>query len=158
MNLFEMTEAAKQLYALLESDEIDEQVLADTLESIGAGEKLESYVYVQKTLEVELEAHKAEKKRHEEHIRLLQNRIDRMKKAEIAFMQAAGMKKAAAGTFTLTIRENKSTEVFDESLIPAAYMKPQPAKPDLAAIKNAIESGELTEGARIVTTYSVSAK
>lgn len=158
MNLFEMTAAAKELYELLSSDQIDEQTVNDTLDAIGIEEKLESYVHVQKTLEAELEAHKAEKKRHEARISALQKNIDRLKAAEIEFIRATGKKKAAAGTFILTLRENESTEVLDASKIPEEYFKPQPAKPDLTAIKKAIKDGAEIEGARIVKSYSVTAK
>lgn len=41
MSLFEMSNTAKQLYELLESGDIDEQILLDTMESIGASAKLE---------------------------------------------------------------------------------------------------------------------
>lgn len=158
MNLFEMTAAASRLYELLQSEEIDETVLNDTLEAIGAGEKLESYVYVQKTLEAEVAAHKAEKERHEARIKSLTNHIERLKNAEIAFIQATGQKTATAGTFKLTVKANKVTTILDESKIPERYMKPQPAKPDKTAIKKAIEGGEAIEGARIDISYSVSAK
>ena len=38
MTLYEMTEAQKQLYELMTSGEIDEEVYADTLEGIGIAE------------------------------------------------------------------------------------------------------------------------
>jgi hypothetical protein len=49
-----MTEAAKQLYELLDSGEIDESILQDTMESIGASQKLEDYIHVQKSFEAEI--------------------------------------------------------------------------------------------------------
>ena len=54
MTLYEMSETARQLYELLEAGEIDEQTVNDTMESIGASEKLESYVYIQRQLESEI--------------------------------------------------------------------------------------------------------
>ena len=158
MNLFEMTAEAKELYELLEQGEIDTVTFCDTIEALGANEKLENYVYVQKTLEAEIEAHKAEKERHEARIKSLTANVERLKKAEIAFIQATGATKAKAGTFMLTVRENKVTTILDESKIPEAYMKPQPPKPDKTAIKKAIEAGESVEGATIEISYSVSAK
>ena len=46
-SLYEMTEQAQRLYNLLDNGEIDPKTLEDTLESIGANEKLENYVYIQ---------------------------------------------------------------------------------------------------------------
>ena len=158
MNLFEMTAEAKELYALLEADEIDTVTFTDTIEALGANEKLENYVYVQKTLEAEIAAHKAEKERHEARIKSLTANVERLKKAEIAFIQATGATKAKAGTFMLTLRENTVTTILDETKIPTVYMKPQPAKPDKTAIKKAIEAGEVIEGAVLETSYSISAK
>lgn len=43
MTLYEMTEAARQLKALLEADEIDEQTFSDTIEAIGADDKINAY-------------------------------------------------------------------------------------------------------------------
>lgn len=154
MKLYEMTETARQLYALLSAGEIDEQTVTDTMEAIGAEEKLESYVYVQKTLEAELAAFKAEKERICSRIDSLTKQIDRMKAAQIAFMQATNQRRAKAGTFSLALRESEAVYVTDESEIPAAFWKPQPAKLDKAAVKAALKAGETVAGAALQTnTY-----
>ena len=51
MTLYEMTEQAQALKSLLESEEIDEQAFADTLEAIGADEKVDSYCRIIKSIE-----------------------------------------------------------------------------------------------------------
>lgn len=158
MNLFEMSQAARQLYELLEAGEIDEQTVTDTMESIGASEKLESYVYIQKQLEAEAAAFKAEIDRMTERKKSIENHIERMKNAQLDFMQATGQRKASAGTFTLTLRENKSVKVLDESAIPETFWKPQPAKLDKAGIKAALKSGEDVPGCEIETSFSVTAR
>ena len=63
MNLYEMTQAANELYELLTSGEIDEQTFADTLEAMGTEEKLENYCKVIRQLEYDAEMLKAEKER-----------------------------------------------------------------------------------------------
>lgn len=55
MNLYEMTAAANELYALLTVDEIDEETVKDTLEAMGAEEKLESCCVVIRELEADAE-------------------------------------------------------------------------------------------------------
>lgn len=155
MKLYEMTETARQLYALLSAGEIDEQTVADTMEAIGAEEKLESYVYVQKTLEAELAAFKAEKERICSRIDTLTKQIDRMKAAQIAFMQATNQRRAKAGTFTIALRESEAVCVTDESAIPAAFWKPQPAKLDKAAVKAALKAGEAVAGAALQTNTNL---
>jgi uncharacterized protein YydD (DUF2326 family) len=160
MTLFQMSEAARDLYSLLESGEIDEAILNDTLEAIGAGEKLESYIHVQKSFEAEIAMFEAEIKRLTENKRILENRVDFLKSKVVEFMQATGQKSANAGTFKLTMRENKSCEITDESMIPAEYMTiiPESKKPDKRAMLAALKDGAEVAGARLKTSYSVTAK
>lgn len=159
MKLYEMTETARQLYALLSAGEIDEQTVTDTMEAIGAEEKLESYVYVQKTLEAELAAFKAEKERICSRIDTLTKQIDRMKAAQIAFMQATNQRRAKAGTFSLSLRENKSVCITDEAAIPEQFIKVRTAlQPDKKALMDALKSGEAITGAHIESSFSVTAK
>lgn len=160
MTLFEMSSTAKQLYELLESGDIDEQILLDTMESIGASAKLEDYVHVTKSFEAEIAMYDAEIKRLTENKRILQNRIEYMKSKMIEFMQATGQKTANAGTFKLTMRENKSCEVENIDLIPIEYMREIPAKlePDKKAMLTALKNGEKISGATLKRSYSVTAK
>ncbi|MBQ1573961.1 MAG: siphovirus Gp157 family protein [Clostridiales bacterium] len=160
MTLYQMSAAAKELYELLESGEIDEQTVNDTMESIGASEKLESYVYVQKSLEAEIAAFKAEIDRMTDRKRSLEKQVERLQQAQIDFMAATGQKSANAGTFKLTMRENKSCEITNESEIPLEFLREVPAKyePDKNALKAALKSGKEIPGCTLKTSYSVTAK
>lgn len=158
MNLYEMTQAAKELYEMLQNEEIDEQTLRDTLESIEADKKLESYVYVLKSLAAELVMFEDEKKRITNKISVLNNRMDRMKNAIIEFMQSAGMKKTKAGTFDLSLRYFDSVNIVDEKLIADEYLVAQPPKIDKTAIKKAIVEGQIVKGVEIVSRPSVIAR
>ena len=158
MTLFEMTEAAKKLYFMFENEEIDEQTLQDSLDSIGAEEKLEAYVNVQKTLEAEYAAHKAEKDRHDARMKTIANRIEKLKAAQLDFMKAAQITRAKAGTFDLAIRASKAVEITDESKIPTQYIVLQPPKFDKTAIGKALKAGETVEGASLVEHESVVAR
>lgn len=160
MTLFEMSNTAKQLYELLESGDIDESILLDTMESIGASAKLEDYVHVCKSFEAEIAMYDTEIKRLQENKRILQNRIEYMKDKMVEYMQATGQKTANAGTFKLTMRENKSCEIENIDLIPLQFMREIPAKyePDKNAIKKALKDGEQVSGATLKTSYSVTAK
>lgn len=155
MNLYEMTEQARYLYNLLENEEIDNQTLEDTLESIGANEKLESYTYIQKQFESDLEAFKREKERIEKKMKTCQNAIDRMKSAVLEFMNSAGLKKAKAGTFDLSIRAFESVNITDPLSVPTDYLKFQEPKIDKTAIKKALKEGKTVDGAEIVKKDSL---
>lgn len=160
MTLFEMSNTAKQLYELLESGDIDESILLDTMESIGASAKLEDYVHVCKSFEAEIAMYDTEIKRLQENKRILQNRIEYMKDKMIEYMQATNQKTAAAGTFKVKLNESKSCEITDESLIPMEYMREIPAKlePDKREMLKALKNGEKISGASLKTSYSVTAK
>lgn len=160
MTLYEMSEAAKQMYELLEAGEIDEQVLHDTMESIGSSEKLRDYVYVLKSFEAEIAMFDAEIARMRENKRMLENRVDYLKGKVIEFMQASGQKSANAGTFKLTMRESKSCEITDADAIPLEYMREIPAKlePDKKQMLKDMKDGKRIDGASLKTSYSVTAK
>lgn len=160
MTLYEMSEAARQLYDLLEAGEIDEQTVTDTMESIGASEKLESYIHVQRQIESEIAAFDAEIDRMTERKNSLKKQVERLKSATVDFMRATNQKKATAGTFTLTVRENKSCEIIDAAQIPAEYLRQIPAttEPDKKAMLAALKDGAEIAGAQLKTSYSVTAK
>lgn len=160
MTLYEMSNAARQLYELLDSGEIDESILQDTMESIGASQKLEDYIHVQKSFEAEIAMYEAEMARLKENKRILENRVEYMKSKIIDYMKATGQKSANAGTFKLTMRENKSCEITNESEIPLQYLREIPAKyePDKKAMLAALKNGETISGASLKTSYSVTAK
>lgn len=156
MTLYEMTEAAKRLYALLEAEEIDEQTYHDTLDCMGAEEKLLAYVHVQKQLEAEYDAFYAESERIENRMSTLRNRIERLKIAEAEFLQATGQKKAKAGTFEVSLREYKRVAVDDETAIPAEFLRTKPAEtqPDKKAIMAALKDGKAVAGCRLAQSIS----
>ena len=153
--LYEMTAQANELYELLQNEEIDEQTYLDTLEAIGTEEKVEGYCQVIKELQADLDKFKAESDRLAARMKTTKNGIDRMKNSLLAFLSASGQSKVKAGTFSVSIGTSKQTNIIDESLIPAEFKIPQPDKIDKKAIKDAIESGNIVEGAEIVINESV---
>ena len=160
MTLFEMNAAARELYELLEAGEIDEQTVLDTMEGIGASEKLESYVYIQKQLEAEIVAFENEIDRMTDRVFFLQRQVNRMKDAQVEFMRATGQKSANAGTFKLRLLSAKRVRVVDQDAIPAAFITEKPAtyQPDKRAILAALKAGESVPGCEIETSFSVSAR
>lgn len=153
-NLFEMTQQAKALYAMLQTEEIDEQTFADTLEAIGAEDKIEGYCQVIKQLQADEEMFAQEAKRIAARKQTISNSIERMKSALKEFLLSTGQNKAKAGTFSVNISSRESVNVFDVSRIPPIYINLQP-QPDKRAIKEAIENGEKIDGAEIVSKHSI---
>ena len=158
MTLYEMKQAAINLYEMLQADEIDEQAYNDTMEGIGADEKLEDYIYVITQYEADNVAIKTEIDRLKANKEKNDKAIERMKKAVVDFMNATGQKKANAGTFKLSLRKSESTLITDETKIPSEYLVPQPPKVDKTAIKKAIKLGIKVDGAVIEIKESVVAR
>lgn len=153
--LYEMTVTAKQLYELLQADEIPEKAFKNTLEGIGADEKCESYCKIIRQFEADAEAFKNEKQRFEEKQLRAENNVKRMKKSLLDFLNASGQKKIDCGLFKVSKSTSQAVNIFDENIIPEQFLKPQPAKIDKKAIKKAITDGVEVAGAEIITNESV---
>ena len=145
--LYEMTMNAMQLYDMLQAEEIDEQTFNDTLEAIGAEEKLEAYCQVLKQLQADVEMFKAEKNRIAARQKTAENSIERLKSAMLLYMQATNQEKAKAGTFSVSVATTKAVEIIDASIIPEMFLIAQDPKIDKAGIKEAIKSGAIVNGA-----------
>ena len=155
MNLYEMTNNAKELYELLQQDIIDEQTFADTLESIGVEDKLIGYCQVIGQLKADVEMLKAEEDRIGAKRKSAEKSIDRMKNTIGEFMLACGKDKKKAGTFSISITPVKSVNIIDENKIPKEFLVEQKPKVDRVGIRKAIDSGVSVAGAELVTNNSV---
>ena len=159
MTLYEMTEAARQLKALLESDEIDEQIFNDTIESIGAGEKIDAYCQIIREYEAEITARKTEIERLRTANDRAEKAIDRMKSALDGFMTASGQSKAKTALFSVSYRSAKSVLITDESQIPERFLTVKTTTtPNKAEIKRFISDGGTVDGAEIVENRSIQIK
>ena len=144
--LYELTTDLLTLQEMLE-DNIDDQCLLDTLEGV-QGEyeiKLESYCKVIKNLEADMDALKSEAKRLTDKRKVLENNVDRLKKAMFDSMKATGTDKIKGALFTVAIQRNggKLPVIVDveTSELPDELVKVVES-PDLEAIGKLLEAGE----------------
>lgn len=159
MTLYEMTEAAKQLYEMLAAGDIPEEAVADTLESFGVEDKVEDYCHIIYQLLADADMYATEIKRLEAKKKAAEKGAERMKGALSAYMQASNTKKLSAGTFTLSFRKSESVLIKDENAIPTEYIKTKTTTSvDKTAIKNAIKSGQTVAGAEIQTNQNLQIK
>lgn len=158
MTLYELTTAALNLYELMTSGEIDEKTLTDTLEAMGAGEKLESYCKIIRQLEADAEAFKAEKERLYKKQQTTEKSIARMKALVAEFLKAQSTKKSAAGVFAVSLSESKAVNITDESKIPARFLVEQAPKIDKAAIRAELMAGGEIEGCELQINEGVRIK
>jgi hypothetical protein len=153
--LYEMTKQAKQLYEMLQAEEIDEQTFADTLEAMGTEEKVEGYCQVIKQLQADVDMFKEEADRIAARKKTIENSIERMKQTLTDYLLHSGQTKVKAGTFTASLAQSKAVNISNIDEIPAEYLVQQPPKADKKAIKKALEDGIEIQGAEIVTNDSI---
>lgn len=154
-SLYEMTAQANALYEMLQAEEIDEQTFNDTLEAMGAGEKVEGYCQIIKQLQSDIEMFKSEIDRLQARKRTAENAVDRMKAALLAFLQLSGQDKVKAGSFSVSTATTQAVQITDETLIPCIYLVEQPPKISKDAIKKALKSGEKINGAELINNTGV---
>jgi uncharacterized protein YoxC len=152
--LYDITGDLLLLQDMLE-DSVDDQVLLDTLEAV-QGEyeiKLESYCKIIKNLEADMEALKNEAKRLTDKRKLLENNIDRLKKAMFDSMKTTGTTKIKGQLFSVSIQKNGGklpvnydkdnkhiTDHLPDNLVIVTET------PALDAIRELLEAGKVVEG------------
>jgi hypothetical protein len=150
MKLYELTNNYRQLLEMAE--EMDPQTLQDTLEAIQESieDKAENTAKLIRSIEVDIEVIKAEEKRLAERRKALETKVTHIKEYLQNQMEAAGLTKVKRPTLTISIQANPpSVTVLDESLIPSAYIIPQPPKVSKKDILAALKQGEFIPGVEI---------
>jgi hypothetical protein len=159
MTLYEMTEAQKQLYELMTSGEIDEEVYADTLEGIGIPEKIEGYCVVDNELSGDLKKIEVEIERLNAKKTSIVNNIKRLRLSLAACLFFLDTTKFTAGTFTVYRRETEQIIIDDPQKIPAEFMKTKVSEtPNKTLIKERIKEGKEVLGAHLQTNQSITIK
>ena len=149
-SIYELTEEVLTLWALMESGELDDEML------IGAMEysqeelhlKLESYCKWIKNMESDIAGLKAEEERLKDKRKTMENTIDRAKKAMKSAMEVSGEKKVKGQIFTISIQANPESVVLDEPYIdniPPEYLVKDP-EIDKAKLKEDLKNGVNLEG------------
>lgn len=150
---FELAAQYRQLAELLAERHDDEQLIADTLESISGplDDRLENLAKmvrnidaavsgVEKTI-VSLEARQA----------ALSRAAERGRKLILELMLAARREKVTTALFSLSVRKNPPVVVVDnEAALPSAYLhhpEPPPPTPNKKAIAASLKAGIAVPGA-----------
>lgn len=141
--LYELTEGYLALSELIESGEYTEEELADTFESIDEvfEDKAQGYACVMRDFRAQEEAYDAEIRRLKEKKDAAKRAQERLKATLEHAMRATGKTKFKTSLFDFGIRKNPPSLVMDDpTKLPAAYLIPQPAKVDSAALKRDVKA------------------
>jgi len=161
--LYEITGELKNTLQTLESLDLDEQTIKDTLEGIELefDDKVVSIAKFIKNLESTAEAIKQAETEMSKRRKSLENKAMKIKDYVVNNMQTIGKTKIQSPFFDVTIRKNPASVVVEDiDQIPAKYFVMPEVEPQLdkKAVKAAIESGEVVKGAFIQNTTSLQIK
>lgn len=147
-NLYELKENYKKIKDMLYEEEIDEQCILDTLESIEGEieDKADSYAIIIKEILGDAKICKEEKQRLENRQKTFENRAEILKSKLEEMMRETDKTNFKTSKFSFNIQKNGGLAPLfideDYSNIPQKYLK---AEPDNKKIREALESGkELT--------------
>lgn len=144
-SLYELRENWKQVSGMLYEEEIDEQCILDTLESIEGEieDKADNYAIIIKELLGDAEVCKQEKLRLEARQKSFENRAKLLKDRLEEVMKETGKTKFKTAKFSFGIQKNGGLAPLwideDYSNIPQKYLK---VEPDNTKIRQALDSGE----------------
>lgn len=151
MTMYELTGQWLELMAMAEDEEIDPEILADTIEQVEGDleAKAENYAKVLRMLDGEAKAIDEEAKRLTARAKTIKGNMDRLKRSLEGMMIATGKRKFKTKLFSFGIQKNPARLVLDDvEAIPEEYWVPQ-VKLDNAAVKAAIEQGIEISGAHL---------
>jgi ABC-type transporter Mla subunit MlaD len=151
---FELAAQYRQLAELLAERHDDEQLIADTLESVSAplDEQLENLAKMVRNIEAASSGVQQTIASLEARHAALQRAADRGRKLILDLMQAAQRDRATTALFSLAVKKNPPLVVIDcEAELPPTYFtyhQPPPPTPNKKAIAAALKAGAAVPGAR----------
>lgn len=160
-SLYELAGEYRAISEKLDDTELDEQTIADTLESL-SGDFEEKAINVAKfirNVEAEAKAIKEEEERMAKRRMAKEHLAERTRDYLLANMLVTGIGKVDSPWFVLSVRQNpESVNVEDESLLPPDYKREIPAKyePDKNLIKQALKDGYAVPGCHLSRSTSLS--
>jgi hypothetical protein len=160
MNLYQLTQEAQYLAALLETEELTPELEAELhINQFQLQEKASNYAKVIANYQSEADQIDAEIKRlkamKESRYKKVTWLTDSLKKA----MMVSGIEKIESPLFKISLRRSEAVEVDVVEALPASFQNVKNVvTADKMAIKEAIKKGENVFGARLVENFNLSIK
>jgi hypothetical protein len=154
--LYELAAEYRQAQDRLADLDLDEQTIADTLDSLSGAleEKAQNVAMFIRNLEATSVAIKEAEGRMAARRKAIENRADRLKQYLLENMQFCEIREIECSWFKISVRENPPAVVVDAAdLIPAEFMRqpePPPPAPDKTAIAKALKSGQDVPGVHLM--------
>ena len=163
ISLFELKSEYQQAAQKLQDMDLDEQTLADTLESLSGDleAKATNTVMVSRNMRATAAAIKEAEASMSARRKAIEARADYLDKRVFDTMIETGIQKIECPYFKLSIQDNPpSVDVFDALQVPADYMREVPATftADKALISKALKDNYDVPGAKLVRTQRLVVK
>ena len=164
--LYELTDTYRQIQAMVEDDNADEQVFIDTLDSIDwekdFEEKADGYVMTIRNVEVAIGADEGQIAAIEKVLKDLkdsktrkENMVKRMKESLCNAMIATNHEKFKSTRFSFWTQPSTSVVIDDEANIPMEFYRVKEPEINKDAIGKALRSGEKFEFAHLESKQGV---
>ena len=151
-SLYELSKNYKELQAMLEVAETDEdmEAIQNTLDMLDCNidEKIENTAMFIRNIKGDIQAFKDEAKRMQAKAKTLENMTERLKNNIDHVMKENQLTEKKVGQFKCYYKENETVEVDDLYALPDEFRKTTIAA-DKVAIKKAIKAKQEVAGARI---------
>jgi hypothetical protein len=160
MNLYEITQEAQYLAALLETEELTPELEAELLinqeqlqsKGINYAKVIANYQSESDAIDAEIKRLKAMKESRDKKVTWL---TESLKKA----MLVSGIEKIESPLFKISLRRSEAVEVEIPEALPVDWqVKKVTITADKVAIKKAIKEGYSITGARLVENFNLSIK
>lgn len=167
MRLYDIANEYVEFLDLVESGEIPEDCIEDTLESItfAIEEKVDNIACMLKNLDAEITAIEAEKKRLAERIKVKTRAYERLKDYLSQTLLRADIKKVETARNKISFRKSEVVEIADESAFlnwasthRDEFLKYSQPTIDKTLVKEALKADEEIVGATLVTRQNVQIK
>jgi hypothetical protein len=160
MNLYEITQEAQYLAALLETEELTpelEQALIINQDQLQA--KAVNYAKVIANYQAESDAIEQEIKRLKAMKESRDKKVEWLKESVKNAMLVSGIEKVESPLFKISVRRSEAVEVDVVEALPNAFQNVKNVvTADKVAIKEAIKRGENVLGARLVENFNLQIK
>jgi len=158
--LYDIAEEIKELLDLMQSAEVDEETIQDTIESTGLKDdfknKIDGYLYVIDDIEASNERIKKEEDRLAERRRMQEKNIRKYKKILTDTMQLLDIQKERTDRYTVWVQNNPiKLNIEDEQFIPKEFYEEQKPRLNRKKLTDYSKEGHEIKGTQLTQTKGV---
>lgn len=158
--LYDISNEYKELLDLMQSAEVDEETIQDTIESTGLKDdfrnKIDGYLYVIDDLEASNDRIKNEEKRLAERRRMQEKNIRKMKDMLTDTMQLLDIQKERTDRYTVWVQNNPvKLNIEDEQFIPKEFYEEQQPKLNRKKLTEYIKEGKEIKGVELTQSKGI---